>query len=114
HGFGGDSGRGDHTDVGTFVGGFDRFASGKIYGLQGAAQGRDRFEIAANADVLAVGDAAFDTSRIVVGAGECGETGGSAVADFVLIVEGADLFPGDFLVQSDGTGGDDVTEDFDA
>ena len=38
---------------------------------------------------------------------------GAVEKDFVLIVEGADLFPWDFLVQSDGTGGDDVTEDFD-
>jgi hypothetical protein len=39
---------------------------------------------------------------------------GAVEKNLVLIVEGANFFPCDFLVQSDGAGGDDVAEHLDA
>ncbi len=42
------------------------------------------FKIAAHANFLAVGDAAFDASGIVAGSGEGGEAGSRCVADFVV------------------------------
>src|SRR5439155_5124530 len=66
------------------VGSFDGLACGEIHRLQGAAKSGNWLEIAADTDFLAVGDAAFNTSGIVAGAGECGVAGGRGVADFVV------------------------------
>ena len=52
--------------------------------MQRTAQSRNWLEITTDADIFAVGDAAFDASSIVVGAGEGRESGSSAVTDLVV------------------------------
>ena len=70
HGLGGDAGGGDDADVDALVGGLDRLAGGEADGAERAAQGRDGLEVAADDDVFAVGDAAFDAAGVVLLAGE--------------------------------------------
>jgi len=75
HGLASYTGRGDYAYVGTLVGGFYGLAGGEIDRLEWAAKGGNWFQIATHANFLAVGDAAFDASGVVAGAGEGGETG---------------------------------------
>src|ERR1700683_947677 len=84
HGLGSNSGGGDYTNVGTLVGGLHRFARGKVNGLQWTAKGRNWFQIAAHADFLSIGDAAFNASSIISCAGESSVAGSGSVADFVV------------------------------
>src|SRR5215469_9999806 len=90
HGFGSDSGSGDHADIRAFIRGFDGLARGKIHRLQWTSQRRNWFEVAADADFFAVRNAAFDASSVVVRAGECGESAGGGVADFVVHLRAGD------------------------
>src|SRR5215469_15627931 len=65
HGLCRDTGGRNHTDIGTFVGGLDRFAGSKIDRLQGAAQSRDRLKVTAKAYLLAVRNTALDATSMI-------------------------------------------------
>src|SRR5438477_240808 len=65
HGLGGNSSGGDHTPIGTFIGGLYRFLSDHVGGFQRAAESGDRFQVAANNHVFAIGDAAFEAACTV-------------------------------------------------
>ena len=73
HGFGGYSGGGDYADVGAFVGGLGDLAGFEGDRGEGAAEGGDGLEVAADDEVFAVGDAALEAPGVVVLAGEFGE-----------------------------------------
>src|SRR5215472_6516447 len=65
HSLGRDTGGGNHTDIGTFVGGLHRFSGGKINRLQGTAQSGDRLKVTAEAYLLAIRNAAFDAASMI-------------------------------------------------
>ena len=73
HGLGGNPGGWNDAHVGALVSGFTGCAGREVDRLQRPAQRGDRLQVAAHANFLTIGDAAFDASGIVVGAGEGGE-----------------------------------------
>src|SRR5579859_233048 len=73
HGLGCYPSGGDYADVGAFIAGAGGFAGVEANGFQWAAQGADGFQVAADDNVFAVGDAAFDAAGVVLVASEsCG------------------------------------------
>src|SRR5258708_9392002 len=82
HGLGCDRSRGHDTPVGALVGGLNRLLGDHVGGSKGAAQGGDRFEITADDDIFAVGDAAFEAACAVGGTRKL--TGDIVVENFVL------------------------------
>src|SRR5581483_336489 len=65
HGFAGNACGRDNAHIRALIGRFDGFASLKVHRLQRTPQGGDRLQVAANDAVLSVGDAAFDSARVV-------------------------------------------------
>ena len=72
HGLGRDAGRRNHAHIGALIGRFHRFACSEIDRLQRAAQRGNRLQIATHADLLSVGNAAFNSAGIVATARESG------------------------------------------
>ena len=82
HGFTGDAAGGNDANIGTFVGGLDGFFGVQIGGHHGAPQGGDGLQVAADDDVAAVGNAAFEAAGAIGSAIEAVARG--VVNNFVL------------------------------
>src|SRR5208283_1658640 len=84
HGFGRNSGGWDDTNVRALVCRPHRFAGGEIDGLKRTPQGGNRLQIAAHADLFSIGNAAFNSASVVVGAGKGCKTGAVTVTNFIV------------------------------
>src|SRR5207248_11745852 len=73
HRLGSDSGRRDHAYIRPFVRGFHRLAGCEIDRAERPSQSRDRLQIPADANILAIRNSAFDAARIISRAAEPGE-----------------------------------------
>ncbi len=74
----------DNTYIRTFIGRFHRLTGGEIHRLQWTAQGGNRFQISAHANVFPIGDATFDSAGIVPAASKARERGRSSITYFIM------------------------------
>src|SRR5205814_1874769 len=81
HSLGGNGARGYDAPVGAFVGGLDRLLGDHVGGFQGAAESGNGLQVAADDDIFAIGDAAFEASGAIGGAGKF--VGGIVVKNFI-------------------------------
>src|SRR4030095_9489247 len=100
HSFTGDRPGGEDAQVGTLVSGLDGLLGDHVGGAEGAAEGGDRLQVAANNDVFAVGDAAFQAA---------GSVGGGGNFAGVFVLENFVLYSA-----AEGAGSEYACADFDA
>src|SRR5208337_5612299 len=81
HGLGGHAGGGYHAYIRALVRRLHGLARREIHRLQWTPQGGDRFQITANPNLLPIGDATLQTSRIVARAREARKSCAVLIAD---------------------------------